>query len=281
MTVATFDSRPCALGEGPLWHPLRQQLFWFDIMGHRLLTRAGEDAQEWIFDTTVSAAGWISRDLLLIASSRELFTFDLETGARQQVCALEKDNAATRSNDGRVDPLGGFWIGTMGYNAEHQAGAIYRWYKGTLRKLYGDITISNAICFSPDGTTAYFTDTPTRLIMAQPLGADGWPVGAPKVHVDLREDELAPDGAVTDAEGCIWVAQWGASRVARYGPDGTFISAIDLPASQITCPAFAGTTLYVTSASDGAPTGETQAGHTFRALTGTMGQTEHRIAWPT
>lgn len=280
MTVATFDTRPCALGEGPLWHPERGQLFWFDITGRRLLTRQGDEAQEWVFDAEVSAAGWIDRDRLLIASARELFAFHLETGARTHVCPLEADNPVTRSNDGRADPQGGFWIGTMGRDAEPGAGAIYRWYRGTLRRLHGDITVPNAICFSPDGKTAFFADTLAGRIMAQPLDAEGWPSGDARTHIDLRTEDLAPDGAVVDSEGCLWNAQWGAARVARYAPDGRFLSAIPLPASLVTCPAFDGSTLYVTSAAGGAPEGEAAAGHTFRVETTATGQKEHRIAWP-
>lgn len=279
MTATTFDARPCALGEGTLWHPERAQLYWFDILGHRLLTRRGEEAQEWVFDTDVSAAGWIDRDRLMIASAAALFVFDLETGKRMHVCSLESDNHATRSNDGRADPLGGFWIGTMGREAEPNAGAIYRWHEGELRKLFDDITIPNAICFSPDGGTAYFTDTPTQLIMAQLLDPDGWPRGDPVVHIDLRDEGRAPDGAVVDTEGCLWNAQWAASRVARYAPDGSFLTAVDFPASQITCPAFGGATLYATSAADGAPASETAAGHTFCAETMAKGQLEHRVRW--
>ena len=81
--VATvYDCRPCELGEGPLWHPIREQLFWFDIIGKRLLTRNGDAAQHWQFAEHVSAAGWIDRDRMLIASDSALFRFDLTTGAR-------------------------------------------------------------------------------------------------------------------------------------------------------------------------------------------------------
>ncbi|MEC9469874.1 MAG: SMP-30/gluconolactonase/LRE family protein, partial [Pseudomonadota bacterium] len=140
-----FDERQCTLGEGPLWHPERQQLFWFDILNKRLLSRDNGTEKTWQFDEYVSAAGWVSRTELLIASSSKLFLFNLETEASAKICDLEADNAVTRSNDGRADPKGGFWIGTMGFGAEKNAGSIYRYYKGELRKLFSDITISNAI----------------------------------------------------------------------------------------------------------------------------------------
>ena len=91
-----FDNRACQLGEGPLWHPVREQLFWFDITGRRLLTRKGEKAQEWHFAEMVSAAGWTGDDTLFIASETGLFEFDLCSGERTPVCALEANNTATR-----------------------------------------------------------------------------------------------------------------------------------------------------------------------------------------
>ncbi|MEJ6396975.1 SMP-30/gluconolactonase/LRE family protein [Yoonia sp. 208BN28-4] len=269
-----FDDTQCTLGEGPLWHPVRQQLFWFDILGKRLHTKG----QHWQFDEYVSAAGWVDQTTLLIASQTQLFTFDIETEDMTYVHGLESDNTVTRSNDGRADPQGGFWIGTMGIKAEDKAGAIYRYYRGELRCLFPKITISNAICFAPDGATAYYTDTPTQKIMRVALDDDGWPVGKPALHIDLRGTDFRPDGAVVDADGTLWNAQWGNARVAGYAPDGTFLTAHDLPAQQTTCPAFGSpdlTTLHCTSAADGL-TGP-EDGKTFAVQTSTIGQAEHRV----
>lgn len=253
MSVSVFDDRACALGEGPLWHPLRNQLFWFDILGQKLLSRDDAGPQTWQFDEIVSAAGWVDETSLLIASETRLFHFDLKTGASETIVPLEADNPANRSNDGRADPFGGFWIGTMGKSAEPGAGAIYRFFRGDLRKLHTGISVSNAICFAPGGSHAYFSDTLSGQIMRQPLDDLGWPAGPAEVWLDLRKDKLNPDGAVIDARGNLWNAQWGAGRVAQYAPDGTFLSAIDVPAAHASCPAFGGqdlTTLFCTSAQE-------------------------------
>jgi len=269
-----YDQTQCQLGEGPLWHPLREELFWFDIIGQRLHTKG----QHWQFDEFVSAAGWVDENTLLIASSSALLRFDITTGARETVCALEADNTATRSNDGRADPQGGFWIGSMGVNGEDGFGAIYRYYKGELRQLFSPISISNAICFAPDGRTAFFADTPTQLIMRVALDADGWPTGVPTVHIDLQGTDYNPDGAVIDAAGNMLNAQWGAGRIAVYAPDGTFTEAFDYNADQTTCPAFGGSdmqTLYCTSAAVGLD-GPDQ-GKVFATPTQYIGQKEHRV----
>jgi sugar lactone lactonase YvrE len=249
-----FDTRGCALGEGPLWHPERQQLFWFDITGQRLLSRDGETPLEWRFDEPVSAAGWIDLDTLLVASASGLWRFELATGARHLAVPLESDNPRTRSNDGRADPWGGFWIGTMGRSAEPGKGAIYRYFEGRLRKLVGGLTIPNAICFAPNRRDACFADTATHKVMRVALDTAGWPTGAPEVFLDLTAEASNPDGAVFDSEGMLWLALWGEGAVQAFAADGSPTRRIEVTAAQTTCPAFGGadfSTLYVTSARQG------------------------------
>ena len=276
-----FDNTNCLLGEGPLWHPEREELYWFDILARRL-HRKGQD---WQFDDYVSAAGWVDADTLMVASAKALSRFDIRTGQSEVVVPLEADNPLTRSNDGRADPWGGFWIGTMGVDAQQDAGAIWRFYQGELRRLYAPITISNAICFAPDRSQAYFTDTPTQQIMSQRLDPEaGWPVGPPEVHIDLRGTPHKADGAVVDRDGNLWNAQWGSARVACYDPSGAFLRAVDFPASQTTCPAFGGpdlSVLHCTSAAAGLSQSELgkrpDSGRTFATATSARGQAEHRV----
>jgi sugar lactone lactonase YvrE len=266
----------CDLGEGAFWHPLRQEFFWFDITGRSLHSLA----QSWMFDEMVSAAGWVSDDLILIASELRLFLFSLSSGKTRSLTALEADNLRTRSNDGRADPQGGFWIGTMGKQAENGAGAIWRWHQGELRKLYPAISIPNAICFAPDGKSACFTDTPTRQIMRVALDTEGWPVGQPELWIDLTTDGLNPDGAVFDATGALWLAQWGSARVAQYGPDGQFRQAIGVGAAHSSCPAFGGpglTTLFCTTARQGIARPGPLDGATFAGPAPVAGLAEHQV----
>jgi sugar lactone lactonase YvrE len=140
------------------------------------------------------------------------------------------------------------------------------------------------MCFSPDGTLAYFTDTRDARILAQPLDAQGWPKGDPHVFADLRPDKLLPDGSVIDAEGNMWNAQYAAARVAVYGPDGTLKDVLPIPATYTTCPAFGGpdlTTLYCTTARQDAPLGmlddHPENGMTFAIPNAGKGQPEHRV----
>lgn len=244
-----FDARVCALGEGAFWHPERGEFFWFDILNKTLHSAA----KSYHFDHMVSACGWVDHDTLLIASDRALFRFNLSSGTQTHVINLEADTPATRSNDGRGDPWGGFWISTMGTTAAANAGAIYRYFNGALHQLFTDITIPNAICFAPDKSCAYFSDSAAGIVWRQPLDDQGWPRGTRETFLDFSDQDFGPDGAVTDSNGTFWNAQWGAGRVAAYDPQGQFIHAVSLPASQTSCPAFGGadlTDLYVTSATE-------------------------------
>lgn len=272
-----FSNTVCTLGEGPLWHPERGAFFWFDIVGNTLFCK-GETEVSWGFDENVSAAGWVDHDTLLIASETAFWRFDIPTGEQEFIAGLEIENEENRSNDGRADPQGGFWIGTMGKDAQAHAGGIYRYYRGEVRKLFGKITIPNSICFAPDGRTAYFADTVTQCVQRVALDDDGWPAAEPEVFLDLRAEDLNPDGSVVDASGRLWNAQWGASRVACYSPDGTFVEAVDVPASQSSCPAFGGAdlqTLFVTTAAIGVD--DPRGGMTFCADIGVAGQREHQV----
>lgn len=271
-----FDATNCTLGEGPLWHPERQQLFWFDIVNRRLHSQG----ESWSFAEMVSAAGWIDRDRLLIASETGLFDYNLVTGNKVVLAGLEAGNPNTRSNDGRADPMGGFWIGTMAKDEAKGAGAFYRFYRGELRKMWGAITVPNAQCFAPDGRTAYFSDTPSHQIMRVALDEQGWPCAAPQVHLNFTAQGWYPDGAVTDAAGNLWVAFWGRGMVQGFAPDGAELQSFAFPCSQTTCPAFGGpdfATLFCTSAARDLTDGNYANGQTFRVETGLKGRAEPRV----
>ena len=279
------DDRICALGEGAFFHPLRRQFFWFDVLGQQLMSQDRDGPRTWRFPEMVSAAGWVSEDVLLIAGERDLFLFDLETEEIEPLCELEADKPANRSNDGRADRQGGFWISTMGKGGDIKGkGAIYRWYKGELRLLFPNVTIPNSICFPKDGKHAYYSDNLTPYVMKVALDADGWPTGPSSVFIDHTADGFAPDGAVVDADDNFVCAEWGGARVAVYSPEGRFLRAYPFPAPHTSCPAIGGpdmATLYCTSAQQGmspdAIAANPDAGKTFRHPYDGKGLPEPRV----
>ena len=257
-TAELFIDSRCELGEGVFWHPLQERLFWFDILNKTLFsaTAGGIMIDRFAFDTPVTAAGVIDADNLAIASAAGIYKLELSTDTRELIAPLEADKHGNRSNDGRVGPAGGFWIGTMALHdpAHNPAGSLYQVRGGEVTTILTGIHIPNATCFSPDGRTAYFTDGVTRVIRKVAIDREtGLPVG-PWEDFTKTEPPGEPDGAVADSEGYIWNAVWNAGSVIRYAPDGSIDRVVKVPVSRPTCPAFGGPdlkTLYITSAREG------------------------------
>lgn len=248
----------CELGEGPLWNHLLGRLFWFDILNQTLFSARpdGHIVDRFIFKDAVSAAAVIDRDTLAVAQAGSLQRLTISEDSHTPIVAIDEDLPGNRTNDGRVNPAGGFWIGTMSRRGSHDegAGTVYQYRAGRLDVVFENITIPNAICFSPDGRTGYLADTSKDLIRKCALDPEsGLPAGPWEDFV--RGGELgAPDGAVVDSEGYLWSARWGGSAVVRHAPDGSVDQVVELPVSRVTCPAFGGDdlrTLYITSAREG------------------------------
>jgi len=244
------------LGEGPIWHPQREELIWFDIFDgimHRAKGQTIIASHE--FGESAAAAAIIDRDRLAMATASGLQMLNLETGERETIVDIDADTPATRANDSRVNPAGGFWIGTMGNKAEEGLGRIYQYRAGQLDRIFTTITIPNSICFSADGKIAYFADSPKRKIMKTAMDpATGLPVGSPQLFFDLGDVPAVPDGAVIDAEGYLWSARWDGYCVVRHAPDGSIDRVIDVPTAHVTCPCFGGPdlkTLFITTARQG------------------------------
>ncbi len=273
VAATVFSEFSCHLGEGPTYDPAEGALYWFDIVGRRLLRQAGPGVQPSVQDLPemASAIAAVDGERQLLVTETGLHLRDRRMGRLTPHFAIEADDHSTRSNDSRTHISGAMWIGTMGKKAEPKAGAIY-WYRaGELRKLFASITIPNSICFSPDGGTAYYTDTVEGILWRVECDpATGLPRGEKQIFVDRRGMAGGIDGSVTDAEGVLWNAVWGEGRIDAYTPDGRLLRSIALPARQTTCPAFFGAAadrLIVTSAREGLDAGrlaaDPLAGKTF------------------
>jgi len=276
----------CSLGEGPLWHPLRRELFWFDIPAGKMFCSDadGADVKVTDFGEPASVAGWIDKQTLLVGTASGLHEHSIDCGKRRCIIEVETDKPGNRSNDGRVGPDGSLWFGTMAADQTPKAGRYYRYVSGKLEVLMENISIPNATCFSPDGRTAYFADTRSQIIWRIALDERGAPAAEKEVHINLQGQDINPDGAVCDAQGYLWNAQWGASRLVRYAPDGSEDRVVEMPVSQPTCPAFGGDdlgTLFVTSAREGLSEtelmGQTEAGRIFCFEVDVPGVAETRV----
>lgn len=277
----------CELGEGPSYDPAADTLWWFDILARRLLEYRFADGTETAHDLPVmaSALAVVDAQRQLLATEAGLQLRDVASGRLEMVAPIEADNPATRSNDARVHPSGAFWVGTMGKKAEKRAGAIY-WYRaGETRLLFPEITISNGICFSPAGDVAYYADTGRNIMFRVECDPDtGLPAGEPSVFVDDRGTAGGIDGSVCDADGNIWNARWGCSRLDVYDASGRRTRSHHLPTLQTSCPAFVGPEadrVAVTSArqdlSEEERAADAQGGKTFVLDVPVRGRHEPRV----
>lgn len=260
------------LGEGPTYDRQTGTAWWFNIKGQELHELHLESGRKTIHPLPFlgSVLATIDPARQLIASDQGLFIRDIASYRLSLFTTIE-DKPENRSNDGRVHPCGALWIGTMGRNAEKHSGAIYHVAGNRVTKLFSNITIPNAICFSPDGATAYFADSDVNHLMRVNIDpATALPLGDAVVLADEAGTPGGIDGAVCDADGLIWNARWGAGAVEVYKPDGRKVARYAVPATQPSCPAFVGfkaARLLVTSAwqdmDDAARTADPDAGKTF------------------
>lgn len=239
-----FDAHRCTLGEGPTFDPETNTVWWFDIVDRNLLEKNLETNATTIHPLPLmgSALAVVDAERQLLVCEDGLYIRTVSDGALSLHTPLEADNKTTRSNDSRVHPSGAFWIGTMSKQGEPAAGSIYHFFRGEIRRIISDITVSNAICFSADGATGYYSDTATGQIMRVELdAATGLPSSESAIFIDRRDDVAGnPDGAVVDADGLVWNARWGGGCVVAFDGSGTCVETIDLPVSNVTCPAFIG-----------------------------------------
>jgi len=248
-----IDSK-CALGEGPFWHPGRQELFYFDINNNALFAAKvdGTPAGQWSFDESAAAAALIDDNSLAIVTETGLKRLDLATGALEPIIAIEADKSQNRANDSRVHPSGAFWIGTMRKDEDVPDGSLYHYRAGVLTRLREGAVVPNSTCFSPDGRIAYWSDTPTKHILKCETDSEtGMPIGAWTLFADISDHRGYPDGSVVDSAGYLWNARWGGHCVVRHAPDGSIDRIIEVPVSQVSCPAFGGPdlkTLFLTTA---------------------------------
>jgi sugar lactone lactonase YvrE len=282
-----LDETSCRLGEGPSYEAESDALFWFDILDRKLLEHSFKSGKTWVHDLPFMASAIFSvdADRQMILSEQGLHIRNRASGALSLHAAVEVDNKITRSNDARAHPCGAIWFGTMGIDEETGAGSIYHFFKGQVRVLYPGITIPNSICFSPDGATAYFVDTPTHQLMRVAIDPKtALPVGGPQLFY-AHQGAGWIDGSVCDAPGNVWNARWGAGEVVCLSPEGREISNINVPLSpQTSCPAFVGQNadrLIVTSAhklmSDAARAAAPAAGKTFIADLKVSGRLEPKV----
>lgn len=268
--VKPVAALPCELGESPFWHPVEQALYWCDIPAGRLYRRAQDGTlRHWDFGTDVASAAPVRSGGLLLALRDGLWRFDPATGRRRLLAAAPYDAAVERFNDGKCDPAGRFWCGTLYEPRRPPLAALYRLDRGGVLTREADgVTVSNGLAWSPDGRTMYWTDTTSHRIFALDFDPASGRAAGRRVFASFEPkkegqplDEYGgrPDGAAVDALGNYWVAMFEGGRLLQLSPQGAVLREIRLPVRCPTMPCFGGPdlkTLYITTARHHRPAGE-------------------------
>jgi sugar lactone lactonase YvrE len=235
------------LGEGPVWDVQEQAFYWLDIRGClvRRYDWSSGRTQSWTLPEMVGSLAIRERGGLLLAMRSSISFFDPATGALERVAAPEAGRENMRFNDGKCDRQGRFWSGTMNDLVREPSGTLYRLdpQRGCVAQFNG-LRTPNSLAWSPDGRIMYFADSRSQVIHAYPYEPATGELGAPRVFHTV-EPPAIPDGATVDAEGFVWSALYGGSRVVRIAPDGRVDRTIELPVEQPTSCQFAGPNLDV------------------------------------
>jgi L-arabinonolactonase len=240
-------------GEGVLWNALDSRLWWTDIHGKNLWAFDPVSAKSETYPAPDRICCFAPRkDGNVLAAFADGFAvFDPRSGRRDDIAPFEPGMPQTRLNDGRTDRQGRFIAGGMDERDMASVSSVWRVDADLkLTRLFGEVACANSTCFSPDGRTMYFADSPRRTIVAFAYDPDTGDVGGKRTVATIAAGNGVPDGSCVDSEGFIWNAVWDGYRVDRYAPDGRLDRTIDVPVAKPTCVAFGGTdlgTLFITT----------------------------------
>lgn len=274
-TWQTLATPPSALGESPFWHPDEQALYWVDIPGQMIWRAfiANARVEQWPMPQEPGCMAPALGGGLVIALRDGMYRAQAWGGPLTLLHRFEHDPATTRFNDGKADPLGRFWAGTMYEPRDQRLAQLFSLdcrdrrdgSAPRVERKAGDATIANGLAWSPDAKTVYWTDTTSHVIRAWDWDAqsnamhhsrvfhqfamkpDGWQFGAPTALAYGGR----PDGAAVDAEGNYWVAMFEGARLLKLSREGVVLQDIAVPAQCPTMPCFGGPdlkTLYLTTA---------------------------------
>jgi sugar lactone lactonase YvrE len=259
-------------GEGPVWDPAAGRLRYVDMNRGDLLTLHSDGSVERWHLASVAAA-WRPRTDggMVVGVERGFALADAQTRTIEALPEVWSD-PGVRMNDGACDPQGRFYCGSMAYDERPGAGALYRldpdlsWHT-----VLTDVTISNGLHWLPDGTAAYYNDTPTQEVAILDFDPEAGRFTGRRV---LAQVDGHPDGLTVDADGAVWTALFGGAAVHRYLPDGTLDAVIDLPTPNVTACAFGGPdyrTLFITTSKEGLDGSDPLAGSVFAVEPGVAG----------
>lgn len=261
------------LGEGPIWHPEENALYWCDNLKPSIqrYDPATGDRRVWEMPEEVGCIVFREKGDGIVGAMKSGYAFiDLESGAIEPICDPEPNIPDTRMNDGKCDRKGRFWCGSMDAKLKEPLGALYKLETDlTCHKMDEGITCSNGMAWSPDDRTMYFADTRAKSVYAYDYDIDSGTISNKRVFISTADMPGRVDGATVDTEGNYWCAHIHGGEIAKYDPNGRLIQTIEMPVRQPTMCTFGGENLdilYVTSATKFMQPGE----ETIQPLAGAL-----------
>lgn len=248
----------CLLGEGPVWDADRNTICWIDILSGKIHEYSFLDLSHKIHhvrQTIGSLAICESGDF--VAALKDGFAFiERKNGEVKMIVNPEQHLANNRFNDGKCDPAGRFWAGTMSLTEDKGAGSLYVLENNhTYSKKMEGVTISNGMAWSSDQKQLFYIDTPSMKVSAFDYDVINGSISNRRTVIQIEESDGYPDGMTIDSEGMLWIAHWNGWQVSRWNPaNGEKLLSIKLPVAKVTSCTFGGdnlTDLFITTAQVG------------------------------
>lgn len=249
----------CLLGEGPVWDEVNNRIFWLDIIKGEIHWFCFIENEHGMMKVgqAVGAVALLGQEGLIAALQHGFAKIDIGRKTVKMIADPEAHLPNNRFNDGKCDPHGRFWAGTMDdIEGTEGAGSLYVLDRDmSVSRKIKDVTCSNGLAWSSDGQKFYFIDTPTKQVVSYDFDTKSANIDNKKVIISIPEESGYPDGMTIDAEGMLWIAHWDGWKVSRWDPTkGKLLETFSLPVSRITSCTFGGqdlNELYITSAKVG------------------------------
>ena len=244
------------IGEGAIWDYKNNRLLWIDTQGSVFIYTPSDGKNKEIkVGKPVGTVVPCQQNSVIVALKDGIYELDLETEKLTFICMPEKPAIeGNKYNDGKCDANGRLWVGTMDTNTAPEKGGFYVVNgNGEYQQVLKDVSVSNGVCWSLDGKTMYYQDSPLKTISAFDFDLKNGTISEREEVVKVPKDMGDPDGNTIDATGMVWMANWGGACVSKWNPHtGQMLQKVDVPAYNVTSVAFGGENLedlYITTAS--------------------------------
>ena len=277
MNATRFSEYQARLGESPVYDPASDTLYWVDFPAKTVVRRElGTGAEGFVPSPDVVSSVQLTErsDELVCTLSHAFCRVGLKTGAFTVLAEVEKEMASNRLNDGKCDPSGRYWAGTMNTDLTSPTASLYVLdLDGKVKRKTGGLAISNGLAWSRDGKRMFLIDTPTKKVFRFAYDPATGEIQDKETCIDFRAESGRPDGMTIDSEGTLWIAHARGGRVSRWDPEsGKKLDECLFPVKAVTSLTFGGgglDRLFVTTSRD--LLGEPDAGHVYVIEPGVKG----------